>query len=275
MPQTPQPRRRTGRQSPTPTQAAAAPAPAAKAPARRTSAPAKAAAKTATAARKPQAGVDPLDLARTRVQIEYLDVRDITPYPYNPRDNEHAIPAVAESIKAFGFLVPVVVDGNNVLVAGHTRTEAAKLLGLDEVPAIRATNLTQDQINAFRLIDNKVAEQAKWDHDLLAGEIQKLSDLGLDFTSYGWTSEEIDCLSQVVASDCLDNVSAERAAATESATQASQRRAPTQARFVLGEIVFFTSAAQYRTWVDGLRQLMDYNETAIATELKRRLGIMD
>lgn len=242
------------------------------APAAAPAAPRRRAAARGPAANAPQA--DPLALARSKVQIEYLDVRDITPYPFNPRDNEKAIPAVAESIKTFGFLVPVVVDADNILVAGHTRTEAAKLLGLDEVPAIRATNLTQDQINAFRLIDNKVAEQAKWDHDLLAGEIQKLSDLGLEFTNFGWTSEEIDCLASVVASDCLDNTTAERAAATESAAQAAQRRAPTQARFVLGEIVFFAPAGQYRTWVSGLRELHDYNETAIAEDIKRRLGML-
>lgn len=148
------------------------------------------------------------------------------------------------------------------------------MLGLSEVPCIRATDLTQDQINAFRLIDNKVAEQARWDHDLLAGEISKLGDLNLDFTEFGWTAEEIDCLSEVVAADCLTTTDV-TAAAAQGAAQASNRRSPTTARFVLGEIVFFIPSGQYRTWVDGLRQLHDFNEDNIAEDIKRRLGILE
>lgn len=224
--------------------------------------------------RLPAPATDDLQLARARRQLEYVDVNDIIPYPYNPRDNEKAIPAVAASIKAFGFLVPCVIDADNVLVAGHTRTEAAKILGLLEVPCIRAADLTQEQINAFRLIDNKVAEQASWDFDLLAGEIGKLGDLGLDFTEFGWSQEEIDCLSEVVASDCLTDTQAAQVA-EEGTTQASNRRSPTTARFVLGEVVFFIQASHYRSWVDGLRQLHDFNEERIAEDIKRRLGILE
>lgn len=214
-----------------------------------------------------------IDINR-RVQLEYLDLNDIIPYPFNPRDNEKAIPEVAESIRAFGFLVPCVVDENNVLVAGHTRTEAAKLLGMTEVPCIRARHLTQEQINAFRLIDNKVSESATWNFDLLAGEISKLNDTGIDWTKFGWNQEEIDCLSEVVASDCLDaQATAEQAAADAAGSQ--NRRSPQTARFVLGEVVFFISSAQYRIWVDGVRQLHDFNEVAITNDLKRRLGIME
>lgn len=207
-----------------------------------------------------------------RVSFEYIDINDITPYPYNPRDNEKAIPSVAESIRNFGFLVPCVVDDNNVLVAGHTRTEAAKLLGMAEVPCIRASGLTQEQINAFRLIDNKVAESAQWDFDLLAGEISKLSDMGLDWGKFGWSQNEIDCLTEVVASDCLEAAqTAEGAAGTDN----QSRRSPITARVVIGEIVFFIPASQYRTWVDGIRGLHDFNEVAIVNELKRRLGMLE
>ena len=209
-----------------------------------------------------------------RMVIEYIDLNDITPYPFNPRDNEKAIPAVAKSIENFGFLVPCVIDQDNVLVAGHTRSEAAKLLGLTEVPCVRATHLTQEQINAFRLIDNKVAEQAAWDFDLLSGEITKLRDMGLDWTEFGWTQGDIDCLSEVVASDCLDASTmlpeAERASAEH-----SERRAPSTARYVLGELVFFIPATAYRSWIDGLRQLHDFNEDAMVADLKQRLGIME
>lgn len=232
--------------------------------------------RTTPARRTPtaQAAAPNLDLARQRVQIEYIDVNDITPYPFNPRDNEKAIPAVAESIKSFGFLVPCVVDDDNVLVAGHTRTEAAKLLGLTEVPCIRARGLSEEQIHAFRLIDNKVAEQAAWDHDLLAGELNKLDSLGLDFTKFGWSQEEIDCLREVVAEDCLSATDV-TAAAQASTGENQQRRSPQTARMVLGEIVFFIPVAQYRVWVDGIRSLCDFNEVAIAAEIKRRLGVLE
>ena len=209
-----------------------------------------------------------------RIQLEYVDINDITPYPFNPRDNEKAIPAVAASIRAFGFLVPCVIDDDGNLVAGHTRTEAAKLLGMSEVPCIRATHLTPEQINQFRLIDNKVAESATWDFDLLSGEISKLADTGIDWTQFGWNQEEIDCLTEVVSSDCLDaQASAQQAAADSSSVQ--NRRSPTTARFVLGEIVFFIPANQYRVWADGVRQLHDFNEVAIVNDIKRRLGITE
>lgn len=204
------------------------------------------------------------------MQIEYLNLDEITPYEYNPRDNEKAIPAVASSIRAFGFLVPCVIDAQNVLVAGHTRWAAARLIGMQEIPCLRAGYLTQDQINAFRLIDNKVAEQAAWDHDMLAGEIGKLADLGLDFTRFGWSQEEIDCLSEVVAAECLTapvNIDA------DTAQQTAERRAPATARIVAGEFVFFVPAAVYRTWAEGIRELCEFSEAAITAELKRRLGL--
>jgi hypothetical protein len=213
------------------------------------------------------------DMRFQKYEMEYLDLTDITPYEYNPRDNEQAIPAVAESMKLVGFIVPAIIDDNNVLVAGHTRTEAARLLGITEVPCIRTRNLTQEVINAFRMIDNKVAEGSKWNNDLVAGEFAKLADAGIDWTQFGWTQEEVDCLSDVVASDCLDAADV-AATAIAAAAGTSQRRAPQTARFVLGEVVFFLPTTEYRNWVDGIRQLHDFNEVAIVNEIKRRLGIL-
>lgn len=238
-----------------------APSPARRAPARK-----RAAAPSAPTLAPVGAGVQ-LD---RRMTLEYLALDEIIPYEYNPRDNEKAIPAVANSIRSFGFLIPCVIDSNNVLVAGHTRTEAARLIGMREVPCIRAEYLTQEQVNAFRLIDNKVAEQATWDHDMLAGEIGKLSELGLDYTKFGWSQAEIDCLSEVVSEECL------RAPVTldeESQRNVAARRAPITTRVVIGEFVFFIPAAQYRVWADGIRELTQYSEEAITQELKRRLGM--
>lgn len=210
----------------------------------------------------------------TRITLEYVDIASIVPYPNNPRDNADAVASVASSIQQFGFLIPVVIDSDYVLVAGHTRVEAAKTLGLTDVPAIQAGHLTPAQIDAFRLIDNKVAELAKWDFDLLSGEINKLKDSGIVLTDFGWTREELDCLSQMVADDCLSTeglVSLEE----QARLRRQERRAPATARFVLGELVFFISATDYRNWVDGVRVLHDYNEVAITQELKHRLGISE
>jgi ParB-like nuclease domain len=214
------------------------------------------------------------DHRAARVEMGYVDINDIAPYEFNPRDNSAAIESVANSIRTFGFLVPVVIDAENVLVAGHTRVEAAKILGIPEVPAIRAEHLTAEQIKAFRIIDNKVSELAKWDFDLLSQELTALKDSGLDFTDYGYSREELDCLTDMVADDCL---SADGLVTAESRErlQRAERRAPGTARFVLGEVVFFIPATEYRRWVDGLRSLHDFNEENIVTDLKRRLGLLE
>lgn len=106
------------------------------------------------------------------------NVDDLVPYDNNPRNNEDAVGYVAESIKQFGFKQPIVVDKNNVVVCGHTRLEASKLLKLKEVPCIVADDLSKKQIKAYRLADNKVAEMATWDASKL--EIE-LKDLEIDF----------------------------------------------------------------------------------------------
>lgn len=222
-----------------------------------------------TAKPKPAGKSSPLD---HRIQMAYMDINTLAPYAYNPRDNAGAIESVANSIRAFGFLVPVVVDGSNVVVAGHTRIEAAKTLGLSEVPVIKAEFLSEEQIDAFRIIDNKVAEIARWDFDLLADELGRLKNSGLVFTDFGFAQEEIDCLTDAVSDDCLnvENLVDQEA---RDRVRRTERRAPSTARMVIGEIVFFVPATDYRNWINGIRELCDYEESAIAAELKRRLGI--
>lgn len=111
-------------------------------------------------------------------------VDSITPYENNPRRNEEAVKYVAESIRQFGFKVPIVIDKDGVIVAGHTRLLAAKELGLDEVPCIIADDLTDEQIKAYRLADNKVAEFASWDFDLLEEELDGILDI--DMSDFGF-----------------------------------------------------------------------------------------
>ena len=117
------------------------------------------------------------------MNITNLPLSDVYPYKRNPRKNDQAVNSVAASIREFGFLVPIVVDKNHEIVCGHTRVKAAKALGLKEVPCVIADELTEEQIKAFRLADNKVDEMATWDMDLLPLE---LADITLPMTDFGF-----------------------------------------------------------------------------------------
>ena len=117
------------------------------------------------------------------MEIINKKIEDLIPYHNNPRLNDEAVEYVKNSIKEFGFKVPMVIDKNNVIVAGHTRYKASKELGLKEVPCIIADDLTDEQIKAFRLADNKVSEKAEWDFELLDKE---LDDIDIDMTEFGF-----------------------------------------------------------------------------------------
>ena len=118
------------------------------------------------------------------IKIIYKNVGELVPYEKNPRKNTKAVKYVANSISEFGFKVPIVIDENNVVICGHTRVLASEKLGLNEVPCIIAKDLTEEQIKAFRLADNKVSEKAEWDFDLLNEEMDELFDF--DMTEFGF-----------------------------------------------------------------------------------------
>lgn len=122
-----------------------------------------------------------------KTEVVYKQVDELIPYKNNPRNNKKAVDKVAKSIKEFGFKVPIVIDENNVIVAGHTRLLASKQLGLEIVPVIIAKGLTDEQIRAFRLADNKVSEFSKWDDDKLFDELKQLE---IDMTQFGFEITE-------------------------------------------------------------------------------------
>lgn len=125
------------------------------------------------------------------MKIEEMKLSELKQYEKNPRKNDGAVDYVAESIKQFGFKVPIVIDKNNVIIAGHTRYLASQKLGLKKVPCIRADDLTDEQVKAYRLADNKVSEFATWDLDLLNGELDDI--LEIDMQEFGFENlEEID-----------------------------------------------------------------------------------
>ncbi len=108
------------------------------------------------------------------MEIIYKAIEEITEYENNPRNNDEAVDYIAESIDIYGFKVPLIVDKNGVIVAGHTRYKAAKKLGITQIPCIVADDLNEEQIKAFRLADNKVAEKAEWVLEILADELKEL-----------------------------------------------------------------------------------------------------
>lgn len=122
------------------------------------------------------------------MKIIYKSLKDIKPYEKNPRKNDKAVQAVAESIKEFGWKVPIVIDKEGVIVAGHTRYKAAKKLKMTEVPCILADDLTEEQVKAYRLADNKTAELADWDLELLSVELSDIIEL--DMSLFGFNVEE-------------------------------------------------------------------------------------
>ena len=122
------------------------------------------------------------------MQIIEKKLTELKEYEKNPRRNDQAVDAVAASIREFGFKVPIIIDKDNVIVAGHTRLKAARKLGLETVPCIIADDLSSEQIQAFRLADNKTAELAEWDPDLL---LQELGQITIDMAQFGFDDSDI------------------------------------------------------------------------------------
>jgi hypothetical protein len=120
------------------------------------------------------------------MQVKNVSVNLIKPYEKNPRKNNAAVDKVAASLKEFGFKQPIVTDKDGIIIAGHTRYKAALKLGLTEVPVLYAEDLTPEQVQAYRLADNKTSEFAEWDMDMLAGELVGIGDM---FT--GFSDDEI------------------------------------------------------------------------------------
>lgn len=125
-----------------------------------------------------------------KTKVTYMDVDSLIPYANNPRLNDNAVDAVAASIKEFGFKVPIVVDGENVIINGHTRLKAAHKLGLKQVPVIVADDLTPEQVKAFRLADNKTSELAEWDLGKLNIELDGIANI--DMSDFGFDDDAFD-----------------------------------------------------------------------------------
>ena len=138
------------------------------------------------------------------MQIIDKKIGEIKPYEKNPRKNDNAVDAVASSISQFGFKNPIVIDGNNVIICGHTRYKAAQKLGLEKVPCVVADDLTDEQIKAYRLADNKVAELAEWDIDLLGEELDGIFDI--DMSDFGFDLSEEEEETEIIEDEVPEEV---------------------------------------------------------------------
>ena len=137
------------------------------------------------------------------MKIEYRKTKDLIPYENNPRKNEDAVEKVAMSIKEYGFRQPIVIDEEGVIITGHTRLKAAKVLGLDEVPVIVASDLTEEQVKAYRIADNKVSDFSIWDNKKLLEELEDI-DLFTGFETSELFGEELDEKDDDFLKDIID-----------------------------------------------------------------------
>lgn len=128
-------------------------------------------------------------------KLEYIATESLIPYARNSRTHsEEQVAQVAKSIREFGFTNPVLIDGNGVIVAGHGRVMAAKSIGLEKVPCIRLGHLNEAQIRAYVIADNKLAENAGWDEDMLRLEIQHLQSVDFDLSLMGFSDDDLSSL---------------------------------------------------------------------------------
>jgi len=126
------------------------------------------------------------------MKIEQWKIEQIIPYKNNPRINDGAIEKTAMSIREYGWQQPIVVDNDGIIIVGHTRLKAAQSMGLEECPVHVADNLTEAQVKAYRIADNKTGELAEWDMELLKSEIAELDSLNFNIELTGFELEDFD-----------------------------------------------------------------------------------
>lgn len=138
------------------------------------------------------------------MQVQSMKISEVKPYPNNPRNNDDGVEAVANSIKEFGWQQPIVVDKDNVIIVGHTRYKVAKKLGMDKVPVVVASNLSDEQVRAYRLADNKTGELTDWDMGLLDDELADIADI--DMSDFGFDLDLDDDEVEVQEDDFDDEI---------------------------------------------------------------------
>jgi ParB-like chromosome segregation protein Spo0J len=197
------------------------------------------------------------------MKVELLDLEKLVPYARNPRVTAHAVDKVAASIKEFGFRQPIVVDSEMVIIAGHVRYQAAQKLGLKKVPVHVADGLSAEQVKAYHIADNCTGEDAQWDNEMLALELEDLDKLSFDKTVLGFEPAELEQLQKSIESLLTDGIDDDEEKSIEEA----------DTRATIGPYTFEITREQYLAWIEEVKQQVGFDKEAIVNEFKKRLGL--
>lgn len=196
------------------------------------------------------------------LKMESWPITKLIEYARNPRNNDDVVDQMVSVIKEFGFRIPIVARSDGLVVDGHLRLKAARVLGLEEVPVILADELTDTQVKAFRILANKSASWAEWDDELLRLEFEelKLEEYNLEFT--GFSEDE---LNDLMVFDEVDD------GYQDSGDEKEIK--PADVTLAFGEYRSTVNRDKYIEFIEGLRQTVGFDKTAIVNELLRRLGL--
>lgn len=198
----------------------------------------------------------------SKLQIEYISILQIAPYVKNARTHsEEQIAQIVESIREFGFTNPILIDQHNDLIAGHGRLEAAKIVGLETVPAVRLSDLSEQQVKALRIVDNQLALNAGWDLDLLAAEIVELEadDFNLDILGF-----DDDFLAGLLPDEM--EIDPEREQQDPNVNEAEEK-----VSIVLGPYEISVNRSDWDKWETAIRAKVGFDKSDVISEIKKRL----
>lgn len=205
--------------------------------------------------------------SETRPEYTYKPLRWFKRYPNNPRRNKKAVDAVAASIEAFKFLVPIVATSDGEIIAGDTRYLASKRLKLKQLPVVIADHLTDEEVRAFRVADNKVAEGADWDSPRLGEEMAFLADY-FDMSNFGWASDEVDDLVSLYD----DEKAIADAVRGESAKEPTVNKQSSSVKVSIGTYQFFVPRKQFEQWANSKKKENEYEHDKVLEWIAEQLG---
>lgn len=198
----------------------------------------------------------------SKLQIEHISILQIAPYVKNARTHsEDQISQIVESIREFGFTNPILIDQHNELIAGHGRLEAAKIVGLETVPAVRLSDLTEQQVKALRIVDNQLALNAGWDLDLLAAEIVELEsdDFNLDLLGF-----DDDFLAGLLPDEM--DIDPDREQPDPEINDAQEK-----VSIILGPYEISVQRSEWDKWETSIRAKVGFDKSDVISEIKKRL----
>lgn len=205
-------------------------------------------------------------LPRMAKRIELWKTEKLQPYEKNPRvHSDEQISQIAASFIRFGMVQPILVDSDAGVIAGHGRLEAAKLVGLEQVPVVVLDNLTNDEKRAYVIADNKLAENAQWDKELLGEELDDLIAKDFEVELTGFSQDELEQLLNEAQDDLTDGFDDEG--------DGDEKQEESDTQCVVGSYRIPVSRADYMRWHDAIRSAVGFEKDAIKKEIKRRLKL--